>query len=336
MISGYSAYGSPIPALPHFKAAFPWIGGDLQTLKNNLTWSAPYLPLSRQQRLSLPMNDGTGDILLGPLDRPELDQSLPLLILIHGLTGCESSRNIMVSTAHFLSVGFPVLRLNLRGAGPSLGLCREHYHAGRSEDLIAVIAALPDSLKQNGLVMVGVSLGGNTLLKTAGERKMGGSILAIASVSSPIDLRMAQTQIMAKPNNLYHRYLLNRMKQDAMEGAQDNAAIREALKSVTSVYDYDNLIVAPQNGFDGAEDYYDRCSAMNFLENIRIPALLVHAATDPWIPLEMYSRRTWPKQGNLSFVLCQDGGHVGFHSRGSKVPWHNRCISEFFLHAIGR
>lgn len=329
--SGYTLYGRSLSPFPAFNSASPWIGGDLQTIKNNLVWQAPRFSPDQQSRLTLPMSDGTGDTLLGLLDQPKQKTSLPLLILIHGLTGSETSRNIMVSAAHFVSLGFPVLRLNLRGAGPSEGLCREHYHAGRSQDIKAMLAALPSALKANGIVMTGISLGGNTLLKFAAEQAHQTEVLAYAMVCAPIDLKAAQQRIMEPRNSIYHRHLLKHMKAGAYAHASDKTIISRTLDKVTSVYAYDDLIVAPQNGFSSAEDYYARCSAKQMLEKIETPTLLIHSKTDPWIPTRMYTDLPWPGDGPLSLVIANDGGHVGFHGRGHNVPWHNLCIGQFFL-----
>ena len=283
------------------------------------------------------MEDGSGDILLGLLDEPPKETGLPLLILVHGLTGCEESRNIMTTAHHFLAEGFRVVRLNLRGAGPSLNHCSEQYHAGRTEDLDAVIDTLPNNLKTNGVVLMGVSLGGNAVLKSIGEKPASKEILAAASVCAPIDLKMAQKQIMAPRNGLYHRYLINRMKTDALNGAPDSMKcdVAAILQTVETVCDFDDQIVAPSNGFIDAEDYYRQCSANQFLDEINIPTLIVHAASDPWIPLFMYLDRKWPDEAQVSLLVSKDGGHVGFHGHGLSTPWHNICVSQFFKKEVG-
>ncbi len=334
MTTGYTVYGHAPVEFPPFRALFPWVGGDLQTIRNTVTSADDSQPTPASERIQLPMNDGSGDSLLGLLSNTRSETTLPLLVLMHGLTGSESSRNITASAKHFASLGFPVLRLNLRGAGPSLGLCKEHYHAGRFQDLSAALTALPQRVSQNGFVMVGVSLGGNTLLKFAAETAQEHNVHAMVSVSAPIDLKMSQQRIMASRNMLYHRYLLDRMKADALVAAQDKAAMTEILKSVRSVYDYDDLIVAPPNNFDGAEDYYKRCSATYVLDKISIPTLLIHAATDPWIPLSMYMDHSWPADGPLSLIVSEDGGHVGFHNKDHAVPWHDVCTGEYFLSVL--
>ncbi len=337
MSSGYTVFGRSTLPFPAFKAAFPWIGGDLQTIKNTISWSPPRFALERQSRLTFPMNDGTGDELQGLLDEPQETTNLPLLVLVHGLTGCEESRNIMTSAWHYLSEGFPVLRLNLRGAGPSLPHCTQQYHAGRSEDLASVVQGLADRLTNSGVVLVGASLGGNTILKFIDEGSASNKVIAAASVCAPIDLKQAQLQIMAPRNAIYHRYLIRRMKADALNGAQGSQRddITKTLDSVHTVYDFDDRIIAPHNGFRDAEDYYGQCSAKNLIDQIGIPTLVIHAASDPWIPLSIYMERSWPADAPVSLAVSRDGGHVGFHSRDLSTPWHNACISRFFKKVVG-
>ena len=185
----------PVVDYPAFHERAPWLGGDLQTLRNFLLGVLVKDPVLGGERLALALNDGTGDALSAALHRPEGAITKPLVVLIHGLTGCEDSSHVIRSTVYFLGRGYPVLRLNLRGAGPSRPLCRSHYHAGRSEDLAAVLTTLqgeyPDVLVE-GICPIGYSLGGNMLLKFMAELDGRLPIRAAASVCAPIDLKEAQ------------------------------------------------------------------------------------------------------------------------------------------------
>src|SRR5581483_12159036 len=116
--------------LPQFRERAPWLGGDLQTMRNFLRRPAIDLTPFRYERLELPLNDGSGDRLAAALQWPVVRRDgRPVVLLIHGLTGCQDSVHIRMTAAHLLRAGFPVLRLNLRGAGPSRTLCHQHYHA---------------------------------------------------------------------------------------------------------------------------------------------------------------------------------------------------------------
>lgn len=321
--------GRPAPPFPLFRARWPWIGGDLQTVRNTIHHRAPDFSGFPAQRLVLPAADGTE--LLAMLNQPATPTELPTVVLVHGLTGCETSRNIMTSAAYHLSRGYPVVRLNLRGAGPSRGKCSGTYHAGRSADIRDAVAALPANLVANGVLLIGVSLGGNACLKFLAEGEGVSRIIAAASVCAPIDLKMSQQRIGSGRNAFYQRHLLGMMHVDALANAGgDQTEIAKVLAGVRTVYDFDDRIVAPRNGFQNAEDYYQRSSAGPLLSAIKVPTLLVHSRTDPWVPAEMYLRRAWQADGALSAILAPDGGHVGFHAVDSTIPWHDRCIGAYF------
>ncbi len=309
-----------------FRPRFPWLTGDLQTLRNNLVGGAPTPPPGL--RLSLPLRDGTPDALTGVLHKPALDTHKPLVILIHGLTGDEDSANIVTSAAWHLSRGYPVLRLNLRGAGPSLAQSEKRYHAGASADVRAALASLPADLAGNGLLVAGTSLGGNVVLKLLAEGCDG--VIAAAAISAPIDLAASQLRIMAPRNAVYHRHLLTAMKADAARSSGEHGALYKANAArIHSIYDFDDLVVAPAHGFAGAGDYYRRCSSAPLLDRITIPTLVIHAGDDPWIPAAVYRSRAWSDRGP-ALVMPAGGGHVGFHGADHPVPWHNHVIANFF------
>ena len=149
--------------------------------------------------------------MLAVLDRPADQSRRPLIVLIHGLTGCQDSDYILNSARFWLDREHPVLRLNLRGAGPSRSHCTEQYHAGRSDDLRFVLAALDDAILAHGAIAIGYSLGGNLLLKYLGEEGALAPFLAAASVSAPIDLAAAAQRFNRPRNWHYQRWLLAMM-----------------------------------------------------------------------------------------------------------------------------
>ncbi len=155
--------------LPPFRPRAPWWGGDLQTLSSYFRRRAR-LDAYAHERLVLPLGDGSGDRIAATLTHPPAATGRPLAVLIHGLGGSENSFYMCNSAAHLLALGYPVLRLNLRGAGPSRPLCRFQYHGGRTGDFAAALAALPEAVTASGVIAIGYSLGGNMLLKFLGER----------------------------------------------------------------------------------------------------------------------------------------------------------------------
>ena len=315
-------------SLPSFHPRFPWFGPDLQTSRNTIRFTPPDLTPFAAQQLLLPLRDGSGDRLWATLNMPSGESKKPVVVLIHGLTGSETSRNILVSAAYHLSRGHPVLRLNLRNAGPSLGKCRHFYHAGRSDDLRDALIALPADLTARGVFLVGASLGGNLLLKCLGERVGLENVRGAATVCAPIDLKAAQRRIMEGRNALYQRHLLQSLVRDT-KCIVGGTALEKRLHALRTIYDFDDLIVAPMGGFSGADDYYRKSSAATFLPLIEKPALLITAFGDPWIPVRSYLDLSLAADGPLTVAIAPGGGHVGFHAKDSPVPWHNRAIGAF-------
>ncbi|MFO1082690.1 MAG: alpha/beta fold hydrolase [Reyranellaceae bacterium] len=318
--------------LPPFEPRFPWWGGDLQTLANRLRPPPTSLAPHVTERLSFALPDGTGDTLLADLDRPlRAKGERPLVVLVHGLTGSADSLYVLATARHFLGRGYTVLRLNLRGAGPSRALCRQHYYAGRSQDFRTLLGLLPAELTAAGLVAVGYSLGGAMLLKYLGEEGGASPVVAAATVCAPIDLSATSRNMLRLRNRIYHRYLLGEMKVEATaEGAELTEALRAAILGSRTVWEYDDRFIAPRYGFAGAEDYYARCRPTRFMTAVRVPTLVLAALDDPWIPGRLYQAYDWQGNRALVPVLSAQGGHVGFRGRGSRQPWSDLAIERFF------
>lgn len=282
------------------------------------------------RRMELPMRDDSGDRLVGEFSPGRHDR--PLVMLLHGLTGCAGSSYMVFSARHFSRLGYPVLRLSMRGAGPSRQVSRSTYHAGLSEDIADTLAALEGQVASAGIVPVGYSLGGNILCRYL-ARQVSDQVRAAVIVSAPIDLRATASRFMEPRNALYHRWLLGRMKQDVLETAM-SAAEQEAIMAARTVYEFDDRFVAPRFGFGDAETYYRRCAGKRFLPDIRVPTLVIHARNDPWIPFEPYAAFDWQANPLITPLLPPGGGHVGFHQAGDAVAWHDRMIERFLAEVL--
>jgi predicted alpha/beta-fold hydrolase len=314
--------------LPPFRQRFPWWGRDLQTLANRLRPAAGPQP-HRGERLSFRLADG--DTLLAILDRPARPQrGRPLVILIHGLTGSEDSLYVLSQARLLVDRGHRVLRLNLRGAGPSRALCAGQYYAGRSQDFRELLSLLPAELAREGVAAVGYSLGGAMLLKYLGEEGAATPLVAAASICAPIDLSVTCRNMMRLRNRIYHRHILAEMKREATgKGADLTQRERRAILRAPSVWQYDDTFIAPRHGFSGAEDYYTRCRPLDFMKGIRIPTLVLASLDDPWIPGALYSTYDWAGNKALLPVLTDRGGHVGFHGVGGDPPWSDVAVATF-------
>ena len=329
-------------ALPPCGEAWPWKGGHLQTVRNRLR-GLDKGRIAREERLEFPMEDGSGDILLGALTRPPGgarppggEEGKPLAVLLHGLTGCEDSRYVLDQAVCMLEAGYPVLRLNLRGSGPSRALCRGQYHAGRSEDVRAVLHRLDGDLAANGLVAVGFSLGANVLLKMLGEDARDCPLRAAVSICAPIDLAATQRHMALPRNAVYQRFFVKRMVGEALEPISDiDGATREALARTRTIREFDSIAVAPRNGFGTVENYYESCSAEHFLGHVGCASLVVMAANDPLIPIDMYRRQAWGRNPNLVPLITERGGHCGYHAPGRRHPWSAVASTRFLDSLFG-
>lgn len=324
--------------LPAFAPRVPWFGADLQTLRNVLVSPRTPAALSTTERIALPLLDGSGDVLHASVDTPTNEHASsqrPTIVLIHGLSGSDESSYMRASRDFHLARGHRVVRMNLRGAGASRASCRAQYHAGRSEDLDDALRGLPAQWRSPGLALVGYSLGGNMLLKFTAEFAPQHPVVAVASVSAPIDLAAASQRFLDKRNWVYHQHLLRNMKQECFAApVPPNVDERAAIESCRSILEFDERVVAPRNGFDGAAHYYAVNHARQFLPEIAVPSLVVHALDDPWIPASAYTRFDWSQNPYLLPVLPRGGGHVGFHARGDTETFHDRCIGAFFDHVF--
>ena len=318
-----------LDGLPPFRPRLPWWGPDLQTIRSVVVKSRA-LDGHAGERLYFPLADGSDDRLAAILNRAASATRLPLIVLVHGLTGLEDSFYMRESAGHFLSRGFSVLRLNLRGAGRSRPYCRTQYHAGSSDDLARLFASLPAGLTASGVVAVGYSLGANLLLKYLGERGGTAKIDAAAVVSAPLDLAGTSRRLDRWRNIPYQRYLLRYMKAEAVApGAELSSAERRAILGARSVWAFDHGYSAPRAGYGGAADYYARTACGRFLAGVTVPTLIVHALDDPWIPPEPYREFDWQGHRNLRALLTSHGGHVGFYG-GNGAAWHDLAIARFF------
>lgn len=318
--------------LPPFRPRFPWWGADLQTLASFLKPPPKDLAPHTSETLAIDLKDGTGDRLVCSLDRPVAPVTgRPLTIVIHGLTGSQESSYAVRMTRCLLDAGERVLRVNLRGAGPSRATCEGQYYAGRSQDFRSLLANLPARLKADGVRAVGYSLGGAMLLKYLGEEGHSAPLLVAAVVSAPIDLSATCRRMLERRNAIYHRHLLRQMKIEATApGARLAETERFAILGSRTIREYDDVFIAPRHGFAGADDYYERCKPIRFMGGIRVPTLVLAALDDPWIPGLLYTRYDWTSNRALLPLLPLQGGHVGFHGTGSRHPWSDRAVAQFF------
>ena len=308
-----------------FRPRFPWLTGDLQTIRDTLRRDAPDPGPGTRLWLEL----GDGDALAAAWHAGEGRETV---VLVHGLTGCEDGAHIRRAAAFWRARGHGVVRLNLRGSRPSLPRSRRPYNAGAGGDIVAALRGLPEAVRAPGLVLIGVSLGGTQVLDALAREGDAPSlpIIAAATVCAPVLLAPVAARMMAPRNVLYHAWILRRMKADARAlRAHVPPALLEGALAARSVRDFDDRYVAPLAGFAGAEDYYARCSLPPRLARIRTPTLCLAAADDPWIPAATYDAIDWGANPRVAPLIASGGGHVGFHDPVRDGSWADRAIAAW-------
>jgi predicted alpha/beta-fold hydrolase len=308
---------------PPFKPRLPWIGGDLQTLRNSLMGVKP--TLEPNERIIAPIDAGGLNIAV---NHPQAGRGEKALILVHGLGGNETSTYMVSSARYFLALGYRVFRVNCRGVGPSADSSEPPYSAGLTGDLRAVVRRVSQYCPDLPLLLMGYSLGGQLSLRMLGESDVPAALRSCVTVSAPLNLAHAQHKLERLRNTVYVKYVVNNMRKDM--AALQHPRIKVSPNKLNSIRDFDEHIIAPAFGFKGADDYYARVSCFDLLLHIDRPTLAIHAEDDPWIPAQDYRDAQWPTQVPAGALLVGSGGHVGFHSRGVDQPWYDSAAQLFF------
>jgi predicted alpha/beta-fold hydrolase len=263
-------------------------------------------------------------------------RSRPTVVLVHGLEGCDESCYMRGTADKALAAGWNAVRLNVRNCGGTEHLTPTLYHSGMSADVAEVVAHLVETERLERVAVVGFSLGGNMVLKMAGELGDAApeALVGVAAVSPAVDLSASAARLEAPENRFYQwrfvRSLRARMlRKDRLFPTRFDLARLEGMRTVR---DYDDRYIAPLYGFRDAEDYYERASARHVLGRIRVPALLVHADDDPFIPPTDRVREAARANPLVRFVVTARGGHVGFvgaGARGEDRHWAENRVVEF-------
>ena len=254
------------------------------------------------------------------------------LILIHGLEGSSESGYAHSMAAAALAAGYTTHRYNMRGCGGSPYHPQGNYHSGQTGDLLHVAR---ERQQASGLPVfaVGYSLGGNIVLKLAGELGDHGRELftGVCSVSAPIDLAASVRATAERRNVLYSRRFVARLKERVRlrNPLAPDLFPLEHLPKVQNIWDFDDYYTARIFGFGTAENYYRTQSSNQFLRHIRIPTLLVQAKDDPMIPFAIYDHPAFRENPYLHLLAVEHGGHLGFLSRRRPRFWLDGVVVDW-------
>jgi len=309
-------------------------GGHVQTLAS--FFLSRRTPLAPAEERLIEVEPGV-KILCHCHWQPDRKNALTIL-LIHGLEGSSESQYMLGIAAKGMAAGMNVVRMNQRNCGGTDALSPTLYHSGRSQDIAAVAQCLIRGDGVSRLALAGFSMGGNLVLKLAGEwgREGPRQFRAVAAVCPAVDLGPSADALHLLSNRLYEYYFVIKLRQRLQQKARlfPGQFDLSRLRRVTTLRDFDDKITAYYCGFTGADDYYARATAAPVLDRIAVPALILHAANDPFIRILPETRRRILANPNITFVETDDGGHCSFLANrdGDDGRWAERQILQFFRH----
>jgi hypothetical protein len=317
-----TAGAAPTSAATAAPPASPWWlpGGHAQTI-----WSALFArsragePLRfRRQRWITPDADFVdADWLVDdvPAIAPEDESGRPLLVLFHGLEGSSKSHYAQAFADWARRHGWAMVLPHFRGCSGELNLAPRAYHSGDHVE-IGWMLAQAGRARRGPVVAVGVSLGGNALLRWAEEagHSAAATVAAVAAISSPIDLAASGRAIgLGLNRRIYTPMFLRTMKPKALAKLAQHPGLfdRERLLAARTLHEFDNVFTAPLHGYRDTDDYWRRASAHPGLDRIRIPALVLNALNDPFVPAASLPR-SMPPGSPVTLWQPAHGGHAGF------------------------
>ena len=309
-------------------AAPRWLpGGHLQTIYPAIWMRKPQVTY-RRERWDTP----DGDFI--DVDFVDGQPGQPLLVLFHGLEGSSDSHYARALMAHVAACGWSGAVPHFRGCSGEANRAPRFYHSGDAQEIDWILRRLaePSRSPRGRLYAVGVSLGGNALLRWLGESQHEADFVdAACAISAPLDLAGGGAALSRGLNLIYTRVFLQTLKPKCLHKLTQFPGLfdRETMLRARNLREFDNVVTAPLHGYRDTDDYWDRASARHVLPDITVPALVLNAKNDPFLPAQHLP------QAASRFVTLdypQYGGHVGFAIGG--LPGRLNWLPERILHFL--
>jgi hypothetical protein len=272
------------------------------------------------------------------------------VVLVHGLEGSSSSQYILGNTARALAAGLNVVRMNMRSCGGTDHLSPTIYHSGRSGDVGRVLEEIVRQQEVEAVALVGYSMGGNLVLKYAGEQGGGAppQLKAVVGVSPLMDLAASSAALHRPGNRLYEWRFLRAMTARVQRRRLMYPRIYgdARLRRIGSMRDFDNEIVARYGGFCDADDYYAKVASSQYAAALRAPTLIVHSLDDPFIRMLPATREALIGNSHVTLIETRHGGHCAFleqrasarngqardaHGAGDDGRWAEKTLLAFLM-----
>jgi uncharacterized protein len=268
--------------------------------------------------------------------QPEPEQR-PTIIIVHGLEGSSLSQYVIGTGSKAWEAGMNIVRMNMRSCGGTERLTPTLYHSGLSSDVGVVLREIIARKKLRRVALAGYSMGGNLVLKLAGElgAHAPAELKAVAAVSPAADLAASADAMHAWSNRIYEwKFLLSLMRRFRRKSALFPGRYKKISRWPASIREFDDVITAPYCGFSSADDYYHRAAAARVVDKIALPTLVLHATDDPFIRLLPETREKMLANPHITLLETAHGGHCAFLAQPSEYDgrWAERQIIHFFRH----
>lgn len=327
---GSHAFLAPLsqPVTGHYQAPRWLRGGHAQTI-----YPATCLPRPpvryRRERWTTPDADFID------LDFVEGQPGQPLLVLFHGLEGSADSHYARALMHAATALNWAGVVVHFRGCSGEANLMPRFYHSGDAEEIDWIVQRLHQQRLERGvgaLHAVGISLGGNALLRWLGESPQHASTMlsAACAISAPLNLTQGGAALSRGINRIYTHAFLRSLKPKCLRKLEQFPGLydRQRLLQARNLYEFDNIVTAPLHGYRNTDDYWHRASSCHVLTDIRVPTLVLNAQNDPFLPA-----RYLPPQASAKVLLeyPAEGGHAGFVSGRApgSLAWLPQRIVQF-------
>lgn len=313
----------------NFKPAWWLKNRHLQTIWSRVARRKLRYPLTHE-RMELPDGDFLDVMWAGE------NHYNPIVIILHGLGGSIRSPYAIGLINTIVEQGWRAAFMYFRGAGDEPNRLTRGYHSGDTQDFDFLIHQIRQREPGIPLFVAGFSLGGNVLLKWLGEHKEQAMIKGAVAISPPFDLTSAANRLQEGFSRFYQWYLLTNLKlkyRKKFKTREHRPVDFKSLRSYRNFWQFDDALTAPLHGFTDVHDYYRRCSSKQFLKDIRIPTLLIHAQDDPFMTDDIIPE-SHQVSGHVELDITPQGGHVGFVAGqipGKAEYWLDHRIIQFFV-----
>jgi uncharacterized protein len=307
--------------------------GHLQTIIGNFLPRPPFDIPVEEEAVEVDPADSSRVLCHCHWQQEAVRASRLTLVLLHGLEGSSESRYIRGITVRAWAAGMNVVRMNMRNCCGSDALTPTLYHSGRSADVGAVVEHYAKRFGLERVALVGYSMGGNLVLKLAGEWGKRVPLCAVATVCAVVDLAPSADALHEPANRAYEWHFLSGLMRRIRHKAElfPDVYKLNGLGPVRSIREFDEKIVAPYCGFRNADDYYFRAASARVLDRVAVPTLVLCAKDDPFIRLLPETRARLLANRHIDFVETDHGGHCAFLGRGKgdEIHWAESTVMRY-------